>query len=133
MKYYPPEISKLPFIVAVSGGRQYRDRERVFAVLDRVHKTSTIDLLIQGECTSGGADLYARLWAKAREVNSLSIPAKWLRFPDNPDWRYRAGPVRNFEMSTWKPDLWIFFPGGSGTEDAFGVARRANIKRRRVK
>jgi hypothetical protein len=42
--------------VAVSGGRDYADRERVYDVLDAMHKQEPITLIIQGQCYKGGAD-----------------------------------------------------------------------------
>lgn len=127
--YYPPQLPP-PFVVAVSGGRAYRNRARVFATLDRLHKARRIGLLIQGNAR--GADRIARDWAEQHEIPFLSIPAAWNQRPDDPHWKYRAGPVRNWEMSQWRPHLWVFFPGGNGTEDARRIAKRENIKRLNV-
>ncbi|CAQ71565.1 SLOG family protein [Cupriavidus taiwanensis] len=55
----------------VTGGREYDDREWVWAVLDRVHARRTITLLIQGEAT--GADAHAKACG-ARRVTPTTLP-----------------------------------------------------------
>lgn len=102
-------------IVVVSGGRDYRDDAKVAAVLGRLHKDRVIQLLIQGECPvgDGGADERARKWAKKNEVNYMGIPPKVKKY----GWP-TAGPARNQEMGSLKPDVWVLFPGGRGTASA---------------
>jgi hypothetical protein len=103
--------------VAVSGGREYADRERVYDVLDEMHKREPITLIIQGQCYKGGADKLAEDWAEMRQVNCLSVPAKTIQHG------YKAaGPIRNREMARFRPRWWVLFPGGRGTEDAKTVA-----------
>lgn len=113
-----------PFIVAVSGGRDYTDEDHIFEVLDGIHGSRDITLLIEGGCPvgDGGADARARLWAAAREVNCLTIPPKALkhRWPS-------AGPYRNREMAEHKPHLWVLFPGGRGTRSAKEIAAAHGI------
>lgn len=106
-------------IVAVSGGRSYADTKRVFDVLDTLHKSRPIGLLIEGGCPvgDGGADTCARRWAVSRQVNCLTIPPK-----SNLHHWPAAGPLRNKEMASWKPDVWVLFPGGKGTQSARGQA-----------
>jgi hypothetical protein len=89
-------------------------------VLDGLHKQRSIRLIIEGGCPvgHGGADACAREWARSRRVNCLTIPPKAdLRV--NPS----AGPARNAEIATWKPDVWVLFPGGKGTASAHQHAR----------
>lgn len=100
-------------IVAVSGGRDYGDRDKVYSVLDGIHKARTIELLIQGQCYKGGADRLAEDWAQSREVNCMSIPAKTKKHGFK-----SAGPIRNEEIGSCKPCIWVLFPGGAGTASA---------------
>jgi hypothetical protein len=119
-------------VIAVSGGRDYKDRTTLFNVMDSVHAIYNVFLVIQGECHvgDGGADELARLWAKAREINCLSIPAK----PNRYGWP-AAGPKRNEEMADLcmsdfriSPDYWLIFPGGRGTKSAENIARANAIE-----
>ncbi len=119
-------------IIAVSGGRDYNDAHTLSNVMDSVHAIYNLWLVIQGECHvgNGGADNMVRLWAKAREINCLSIPAK----PNKYGWP-AAGPKRNEEMADLcfpdfrlSPDYWLLFPGGRGTKSAENIARANGIE-----
>lgn len=119
-------------ILAVSGGRDYNDVRTLSNVLDSVHAIYKIRLLIQGECHvgNGGADEMTRLWAKARQINCLSVPAKSNLF----GWP-AAGPKRNEEMADFcfpdfriSPEYWLLFPGGRGTESARNIAKANAIE-----
>lgn len=120
----PANIIVPGIVVAVSGGRYYHDTEHVDDVLGTVHRIWTIKLLIEGACpvARGGLDELARVWAKRNEVNSLSVPPKAKKYgwPD-------AGPLRNGEMATMYPHVWLLFPGGDGTRNAGYAARCMNI------
>lgn len=105
--------------IAVSGGRAYPHRERVFRALNDLHKQRPVGLLIQGG--SLGADAHARNWAATQQINCLTIPAMWRTFGP------KAGPIRNGEIAEMRPDLWVFFPGGKGSEDARMWAVRQKI------
>lgn len=104
----------------VCGGRDFADRDFVFACLDRVDRKHTVGLLAHGACcyrdgTLRGADRWADEWAAARGVTVS-------RFPVTPtDWGrhgLRAGPMRNMHMlAAIGPDAAVAFPGGSGTAD----------------
>lgn len=109
------ELLSEGLIVAVSGGRDYRDDAKIASVLGRLHKERGIQLLIEGECPvgDGGADERARKWAKKNEVNYMGIPPKAKKY----GWP-AAGPARNQEMASCKPDVWVLFPGGRGTASA---------------
>lgn len=124
--YYPTQLCPA-FVVAVSGGRGYRNRARVRACLTRVYTQRPIGsdfLLIQGNAR--GADRLARDWAEEMQLPFVSLPAQWNRYDR------RAGPLRNTIIALWKPHLWVFFPGGPGTADAWREAKRYGIKRLRV-
>jgi hypothetical protein len=114
-----------PAIVAVSGGRDYTDDAKLNFVLSEIHRLVGIELLIEGGCPAGdgGADERARKWAKKNEVNCLSVPpkAKKHRWP-------AAGPIRNAEVGSMKPNVWVLFPGGRGTDSARRVAAEHGIR-----
>jgi hypothetical protein len=135
-----PKIVPFKITVAVSGGRDYANIVRIEQILDDLHNQKTIKLLIEGACphkshevggVDGGADEVCRLWAKSRQVNSVSVPPKSKRIP----WP-GAGPARNREMAhvvpTVIPDVWILFPGGSGTQSAREIAMEFSITRLEV-
>ena len=104
--------------VLVCGGREYTDRERVFAVLDAM--ADQIDRLICGGAR--GADDLAYIWACRRDKSPERYMAEWERYGR------RAGPIRNQRMiDEGKPDLVIAFPGGRGTADMVRRARSASI------
>ncbi|MEH2517535.1 hypothetical protein V1279_003108 [Bradyrhizobium sp. AZCC 1610] len=112
--------------VLVFGGRNYRDRRRLYAVLDAEHAASPITVIIEGEAS--GADRMAREWAENRGVAVDPYPADW----DNIErvgaavkrnsrgklYDAAAGHIRNERMlREGRPDRAIGFPGGKGTKD----------------
>jgi hypothetical protein len=114
--------------VLVFGGRNYRNVERVFAVLDALEHRPTV--IIEGGAP--GADSFAKQWAQARGIPFEEYEAKWkdLNAPGAVI-RYRrtggaynvlAGFDRNQKMiDEGKPDAAVEFPGRNGTAD---MARR---------
>jgi SLOG family YspA-like protein len=107
-------------IVLVTGGRDYRDANKVREVLDRVHKEHHIQLLVHGCAT--GADTLAALWASARGIQPVGCPALW-DFYDK-----AAGTIRNTAMLWLKPQLCVEFLGGTGTANMVGQAKQAGIR-----
>jgi hypothetical protein len=108
--------------VLVCGGREYADKDRVFATLDALLAATQTDTLtiIQGGAT--GADKLARNWCSLRYVPFDNYAADWKR------WGAAAGPTRNQRMlDKGKPDLVVAFPGGSGTADMVSRARAAGV------
>jgi hypothetical protein len=106
--------------VLVCGGRDYKNKTHLFAVLDAVHQEQPITLLIEGEAR--GADQLSALWASSRKVPLAPFPADWGRYSD------AAGPIRNTQMLIeGRPELVVFFPGGSGTLDMVTKARKHRI------
>ena len=107
--------------VLVCGGREYRDIERVYLVLDGIHAETAITCIIEGGAT--GADYLACRWSAARRLDQHA------RF--NADWTLygkSAGPRRNQKMiDEGKPDLVVAFPGGRGTADMIRRAKAAGI------
>lgn len=112
--------------VLVYGGRDYADRDRLFAVLDHYHAQRPFTVVIEGE--ADGADKLARAWAESRGVPVLPFPANWTDLETEPVverlrhdgtlYNAAAGGVRNQRMLVeGKPDIGIEFPGGRGTAD----------------
>lgn len=119
--------------LVITGGRKYRDRATVYAVLDALKPRE----LAHGACPYGserapvGADWLADAWALA---NGL-VPGETLRRYPAP-WKLlgkRAGPHRNRAMlDDFRPDAVIAFPGGSGTADCVTAALERGIEVWRV-
>lgn len=107
--------------VLVCGGRNYSDRERVNAVLGKLHAEAGIDHLILGG--ANGADRLAMMWARRTGVPFQTFKADW----ENQG-RF-AGPARNQQMlDEGEPDVVIAFNGGRGTADMVKKARRGGFK-----
>lgn len=106
--------------VLVCGGRDYTDRDCVFAVLTKLHLEQGISVVIHG--TARGADALAARWAAETGVSCEEYPPDWDR-----DGR-AAGPIRNATMlKNGKPNMVVAFPGGRGTADMVRIAERAGV------
>jgi hypothetical protein len=106
--------------VLVCGGRDYSDKARVFAVLDKLDGEAGIDRIIEGGAK--GADTWAAQWGGSRGILE-TYPADWEAFGS------MAGPMRNKAMlDEGKPDLVIAFPGGAGTRNMIRQARKAGVE-----
>lgn len=106
--------------ILVCGGRDYADKDAVFAALDAVHRKNAVTSIIHGGAS--GADSLAAEWAKARGVESVKFAADWNKHGK------KAGPIRNSQMiAEGNPDGVVAFPGGRGTLDMTTQAKRAGI------
>jgi hypothetical protein len=107
--------------VLVCGGRDYSDRDRVFAELDALAAYRRLGVVIHGAET--GVDSLAGAWAQARGVHCRAYPANW-----DTDGK-AAGLLRNQQMlDVENPDLVVAFSGGRGTNDMVTRARAAGIE-----
>lgn len=107
--------------IAVTGGRDYRNRARVYAILDAAVERLGMSFLMQG--VADGADYLAWQWADERSFRCGSFPAHW-----DTDGK-KAGPIRNQRMiDEGKPDIVIAFPGGRGVADMINRAESAGIR-----
>lgn len=112
--------------VLVCGGRDYKDRERLYDVLYKHigaqgHPDNPRDVVIVG-CAKG-ADTLAEEWAEYVGCRVKRFPADWNKHGN------AAGPIRNQQMiDEGNPKLVIAFPGGRGTADMVRRARAAGIK-----
>jgi hypothetical protein len=107
--------------ILVCGGRAYAGKQRLFLVLDRLHAERPITLVIQGGAT--GADALAGQWATRRGIPQKIYRAEWKLHGK------AAGMIRNRQMlEEGHPDLVVAFPGGSGTANMVGLARKAGVE-----
>lgn len=111
--------------VIVCGGRDYKDRARVFEVLGEIlgyagHPDCRRLEIIHGG--ADGADKLADEFADYAGHRTTVFKAEWAKHGK------AAGPIRNQQMlDEGKPSLVIAFPGGRGTADMVERARKANI------
>lgn len=101
--------------VLVCGGRRYQDRE----TLQRVLRSLNISFIIEGGAS--GCDAMAREFAITNNIPHRTFLAAWGK------WGRAAGPIRNQQMISEKPDLVVAFPGGNGTKDMINRAKDAGI------
>jgi len=107
----------------VCGGREYSDRDRVFAVLSELNPA----IIIHG--AARGADSLADEWARSLgSVGIKSFPADWATNGKS------AGPMRNAKMlHEGHPSLVVAFPGGRGTDDMVRRSLAAGVTVLRIK
>ena len=117
-----------PFRLIVTGGRDYPDRDRVFAALDQVLADKGAVWIIHGACCVRGkptelrgADRWAQEWAQEREQPYTGFPAPWASLGN------AAGPARNRQMAGLSPNGVVAFKGGSGTQGMIDIAKQAGI------
>lgn len=106
--------------VLVCGGRGFADREKLFAVLDGVHRRKGISLIIHGG--ANGADAFAGEWATERGVALKVFTAGWEQSGR------AAGPIRNRRMlEDGKPEFVVATAGGAGTAHMVSLAKKAGL------
>ncbi len=107
--------------IAVTGGRNYFERDHLREYMDLFHSRTPITLLMHGG--ANGADRLAKNWAKSHGVEVVPFEAEWDKFGP------AAGPIRNARMlDEGKPDALIAFPGGKGTADCVAAAKQRAIE-----
>jgi hypothetical protein len=62
-------------IVVVTGGRDFTDRDAVWAALTALHVQHPITELIEGEAS--GVDTFCREWAEQFNIPVRRCPAEW--------------------------------------------------------
>lgn len=121
-----------PFLLLVTGGRDYTNRDRVFATLDAVAAKHPNITIIHGACWQeertklSGADRWAQEWAQERERPYIGVPAEWLKLGKP------AGPRRNGLMLHYLPNGVCAFPGQTGTQNMIDQAEQAGVRVWRV-
>jgi hypothetical protein len=106
--------------VLVCGGRDYTDREVVYACLAEAQFGLGMTVVIHGGAT--GADALAKEWCLENGFPQEEY------LPHYGCWGKRAPLVRNQDMIDAKPDLVLAFPGGSGTAHMVLIATRAGVE-----
>lgn len=107
--------------VLVTGGRDYADRDALYAVLDELRPT----VIIHGNAT--GADTLAHDYAEKHHTIEIKTPAPFKYIGPV------AGILRNIYMlDHFHPDLVVACPGNSGTENCIRNALVRGIRVRRV-
>jgi predicted Rossmann-fold nucleotide-binding protein len=107
--------------VIVCGGRDYHERDIVFALLDKfVEVLGEITTLVHG--AARGADSIAAEWAELRCVPDEDYRPDYNKYPG-----WQAPLIRNQLMADKGAAFCIAFPGGRGTEDMIYKARAAKI------
>lgn len=102
--------------VLVCGGRDYTNTQKLYSILDEIHRETPVDLIIEGDAR--GADRMAGYWAKKNKVDLKLFPADWEKHGKG------AGHIRNRQMlEEGQPDLIVAFPGGQGTANMKSLAK----------
>ena len=96
-------------IISVTGGREYKDSDRVYSTMDSLLESHKISGVIHGGAR--GLDSIVDSWCKSRGVHSIRVDALWDSLGK------KAGSVRNEFMTSLRPKLCVVFSGGSGTLD----------------
>lgn len=120
----------------VYGGRDFKDRRRLWSRLEEIDFSLCIDLIIQGKAS--GADDLAEEWAKARGCPFWGFPAQWddihregavvRRTKGGKLYDASAGSRRNRQMlEEGQPTHGLGMPGGSGTADMRQQAARWGV------
>ncbi len=114
---------RMPKIVLVTGGRDFKDYDLVSKALTEVQPT----LLINGKAK--GADELSTRWCEEFGVDVLEMRALWKARGKG------AGPIRNRRMlkaflllAGENEKVVVAFPGGSGTNDMKEIARNAGVE-----
>lgn len=114
-------MTELGCRVLVCGGRDFANRDLLFAALDAIHAKRNFVLEMDGDYR--GADRLAKDWAEWRGIRRLPFPADWTRYGG------QAGPIRNQQMlDEGRPDLVVAFEGDNGTADMSRRALRAGVE-----
>lgn len=111
--------------LVVTGGRNYKDFDRVAAEIEKVVFEYQIDGLAHG--SAQGADAMAKKWWE--DKGSRHGVEEMREF--KADWKAdgkAAGPRRNKAMlERIRPRVVLAFPGGRGTANCVAIAKSMNI------
>lgn len=103
--------------VVVSGNRTDKNRDRVWAVMNRIHRAcGGISHLILTE--EKGTDAFAAEWAKNQGIEVQLVLADWKKYGRV------AGSIRNEQILDLGPDFIVVFEGGKGP---LALAKKARV------
>ena len=91
--------------VIIAGGREFKDRERLYEYMDRMLEHYGEIVIVCG--MAKGADHLGYDWAEERDVKVDKHPANWNKFGRG------AGMRRNLEMAKCSDVLVAFWDGES--------------------
>ena len=106
--------------IAVTGGRDYKNKIKVFETLDNLLYRNPEFILVVGD--SKGADAHAQVWAQKKNIPVEIFKADWAYYGRS------AGPIRNRRMLESGIDLLVAFPGGSGTANMTRLCEQSHVK-----
>jgi YspA, cpYpsA-related SLOG family len=116
-------VSEERLRVIVAGGRDFRDRDRLYGRLDyhfRKFRDEELEIVHGG--AKEGADKYADDYAKECGLQFKVFNADWNRFGNS------AGPRRNKEMAKYAHALIAFWDGSSkGTKSMIDFAKQYKL------
>lgn len=113
------------FNVIVCGGRNYKNQENVYSILDIINQKIKNNCAIFENNTelkiinggADGADLLSKFWARDRNVQLDIFLADWTTYGKS------AGPIRNKLMfDSSNPHMIVAFNGGKGTKNMITLA-----------
>ncbi len=111
--------------ILVCGDRNWSNRQFIYGYLYRLTKFEYRDRIVIIEGEARGADTMARDWAELNGVKFEPYPADWKLHGK------AAGPIRNRQMLSAKPDMVIAFHNdigsSKGTRHMVTIARAAGI------
>ena len=100
-------------VVVVTGGRYYQNYAHVKHVLD----SERPQMVIQGECPTGGADALAKRWCRETGTPCIGVEANFKFYGR------AGGPIRNGWMLNFFPVYKVIaFPGDRGTANCVDQA-----------
>ena len=106
--------------IAFTGGVDYSDHERIWAVLDKVHGKHPDMVLLHGG-TPRGAERIAACWADTRKAPQVVFKPDWARHQKSAPFK------RNDQLLEALPIGVVVFPGSGVTDNLADKARRLGI------
>lgn len=105
--------------VGVVGSRDFKDKNLINKVLDKIHRDRTINKIVSGGAI--GADTYAEEWAKNNHVEKL------IYLPNYKKYGRGAPLIRNTDIINNSDLVVAFWDGESrGTKDSITKAENMN-------
>lgn len=104
----------MKLIVAVVGGRDFTDYEKMCRELDKIE----IDTVVSGG--ANGADKLAKRYAKERNLEYIEFLPKWDKFGMS------AGYQRNVQIVDASQMVVAFWNGSKGTKLTIDITRKQN-------
>ena len=111
--------------ILVTGSRGWKDKAKIFEILDSYQRDQGPVFLLHGDCPNG-ADSVADRWATINRIWTQRYPAKWVEEGKG------AGLMRNIEMINNSPDLVLAFWDGKSAGTKFTITK-AKAKGLKVK